>query len=508
MNAFSTSIQQYPIYQFVNPQVQLRRGLFTTWSLPPLAKSAAQEVAIAFSVPHDLCLFAATAAMAIATQSNVDVLRPGGGSMPVSEMLLYAGPAASGKSLVLWQFLEATVNLDREFKNELEQTRDEYNIRVKLWTREYQGLLTNLEHARSAADTELVAELEAKVAVCQLARPKPLRHPRWILSEANKSGLLRTSRNWPWISIVSDEGTKTLNEFLMDSGFINNILDGKSIERDTGRGTQSMVDPRGSIILISHPEALKEVLDRHRDCATDNGLLPRTSIYAPPLCNQPPGQIRETQPKLPYLEAFNARVKELLLASLDAKINGTFKPRILKLTPAAEVTWLTYARELKAATAQGYCLDRVPAAAARSAEKALRRAARDHAFSGEDGDLISEATMRNAIIIELWLLGNWCALLGPPPDEPIEIQCARAFHKTLYDHLLRGGMTSFKASWLMPRASALVRKQPHYDMAIAVLTAHQMLREEWVNSDRKPTRWIHVNVNAILSTLPGNWLCA
>jgi hypothetical protein len=267
-----------------------------------------------------------------------------------------------------------------------------------------------------------------------------------------------------------------------------------------------MVDPRSSIVLISHPDALKEVLDDHRASTTDNGLLPRMGIYAPFLGSQLPGQIYTVQPKLPKLQAFNARVKEMLLASLDAKIDGTFKPRLLKLEPAAEVTWLTYARELKAATAQGACLHRVPAAAARSAEKALRRAARDHAFSGEEGDQISEATMRSSIGIEIGQLGDWCALLGPPPDEPIEAQCARALHKTLHEHLQRGGMTSFPASWLQPRAAVLVRKQPHYDMALAVLATKCMLWENMNYSTRKPTRIIHLNVNAILSVSPNNWL--
>jgi hypothetical protein len=476
-----------------------------TWLLTTLAKEAAYEVAYAFGVPPELCLFAATAAMAIATQSHVDVMRPGGGQMPVSEMLVYVGPSTSGKSLILQKFLEAADILDSEFKKGFDQTLEEHKIRVKLWTREYESLLIKLERARSA-ETELVAELESKVAVCRLARPKPPRLPRWILTEANKNGLLRTSGYWPWISIVSEEGTKTLSELMMDAGFFNTILDGKSIERDTGRSTQRMVNPRSSIVLISHPDALKEVLDHHRASTTDNGLLPRMGIYAPFLGSQLPGQIYTVQPKLPKLQAFNARVKEMLLASLDAKIDGSFKPMLLKLSPAAEVTWLTYARELKAATVQGACLYRVSAAAARSADKALRRAARDHAFAGEEGDLISDATMRNAIQIELGRLGDWCTLLGPPPEEPIEMQCARALYKTLYEHLQCGGMTSFKAAWLQPRASVLVRKQPHYDMAIAVLASKNMLREELVHLTKKPTRWVHLNVDAILSVSPINRL--
>jgi hypothetical protein len=508
MNRNFAVIQQYSAFQFVNPHVQLGRSLAPIWLLPTLAKDAAYEVAYAFGVPQELCLFAATAAMAIATQSHVDVMRPGGGQMPVSEMLVYVGPSTSGKSLILQKFLEVPDILDSEFKKGFDQTREEHEIRVKLWKRDFHGLLTKLELARST-ETELVAELESKVAVCRLARPKPLRLPRWILTEANKNGLLRTSGYWPWISIVSEEGTKTLNELMMDAGFFNTILDGKSIERDTGRSTQRMVDPRSSIVLISHPDALKEVLERHRASTTDNGLLPRMGIYAPFLGSQLSGQIYTVQPKLPKLQAFNARVKELLLASLDAKIDGSFKPMLLKLSPAAEVTWLTYARELKAASLQGACLHRVSAAAVRSADKALRRAARDHAFSGEDGDQISEATMHNAIQIEIGRLGDWCALLGPPPDEPIEEQCARALHKTLYEHLRRGGMTSFPASWLQPRAAVLVRKQPHYDMALAVLASKNMLNEYLIHqSTRKATRIINLNVSAILSVDPSNWIQA
>lgn len=498
--------QQYPMFQFVNPHVKFGRSLAPTWLLPTLAKEAAYEVAYAFGVPPELCLYAATAAMAIATQSHVDVIRPGGGQMPVSELLVYVGPSVTAKSLILAMFLDAAARLDTEYTSKFDQTLDEHKIRLKLWTRKYEGLLTKLEQARSATDTEQAAELESKVAVCRIERPKPPRVPRWMLTEANKSGLLRNGRFWPWISIVSDEGTKILEDLLIDPGFINSILDGKSIERDTGRGTQRIVDPRISIILVTHPDALKKILDQHRASTTDNGLLPRVCIYAPPSTNMPPGQIKDTQPKLPRLEAFNARLKELLLASLEAKIDGTFKPTTLKLTPAAEVSWLTYARELKAATAQGYCLHRVAAAAARSSQKALRRAARDHAFAGEEGDLISDATMRNAIQIELGLLGDWCTLLGPPPEEPIEMQCARALHKTLYEHLQCGGMTSFKAAWLQPRASVLVRKQPHYDMAIAVLASQNMLREELVHLTKKPTRWVHLNVDAILSAYPINWL--
>lgn len=475
------------------------------WLLPTLAKDAAHEVAFAFGVPQEVCLFAATAAMAIATQSHVDVMRPGGGQMPVSEMLVYVGPSASGKSLILQKFLQAAENLDSEFKKGFDQTLEEHKIRVKLWTREYESLLVKLERARSG-ETELVTELESKVTVCRLSRPKPLRLPRWILTDANKNGLLRTSGYWPWISIVSEEGTKTLNELMMDAGFFNTLLDGKSIERDTGRSTQRMVDPRSSIILISHPDALKKVLDDHRETTTDNGLLPRIGIYAPPSGSQQPSQTYSVQPKLPKLDAFNARVKGMLLASLDAKIDGTFKPMLLKLSPAAEVTWLTYARELKAATVQGACLHRVPAAAARSADKALRRAARDHAFSGEEGDQISEATVRNSIGIEIGQLADWCALLGPTPDEPIEILCARALHKTLHEHLQRGGMTSFPASWLQPRAAVLVRRQPHYDMALEVLASKNMLHQSLIHSSRKPTRIIHLNVNAILSVAPSNWV--
>jgi hypothetical protein len=220
------NLQHYSAFQFVDPNIQFGRRSAPTWLLPTLAREAAQEVVYAFGMPPELCLFAATAAMTIATQSHVDVMRPGGGQMPVSEMLVYVGPSTSGKSLILGKFLEAAEILDSEFKKGFDQTLEEHKIRMKLWTRDYESLLVKLERARSA-ETELVAELESKVAVCRLARPKPPRLPRWILTEANKNGLLRTSGYWPWISIVSEEGTKTLNELMMDAGFFNTILDGK-----------------------------------------------------------------------------------------------------------------------------------------------------------------------------------------------------------------------------------------------------------------------------------------
>lgn len=476
-----------------------------TSALPALAKAALDEVALAFNVPSELCLFGITAAMAIAAQSNVDVVRPGGGSMPTSEMLLYIGASSSGKSLILRKFLSAVNELDDQFKPEFDQIRVEYKIRSKRWSKEFEKLIAKVERARSAGK-EISLELQSKVSACRLAQPKPPRSVRFILTESTKIGLLRTSGNWPWISIVSHEGTKTLNGLVMDSGFVNTILDGDSIERDTGHGTQRMINPRGSIILITHPDAFKDFLGRHREDSTDNGLLPRTTAFAPFQANHPRDQYRAVQPCMPDLARFNARIREMLLNSLEAKLDGTFKQRILNLSPSAEVTWLTYARELKAATAQGNALHRVPAAAARSADKALRRAARDHLFLDEPSDHISDATMRNAISIEIGLLADWCALLGPAPEEPIEMQCARALHKTLYEHLQRGGITSFKASWLQPRASVLVRKQPHYDMAVTVLAHQGMLSIEQMFATRKATRFIHLNTNAILSVAPSYWV--
>lgn len=498
-------LQQSPAFQFVHPQGEMRRSWVTTSALPALAQAAVDEVAAIFNVQPHLGLFGTTAAMAIAAQSNVDVIRPGGGSMPTSEMLLYIGPSTSKKSLILRNFLSAVTEIDKEFAPKHEQVLAEYKIRLKRWTKEFETLIAEIESERSAG-REISACLESNVTAYRSAKPKPPRNVRFIVNEATRAGLLRTSGNWPWGSIVSHEGTKTLDHLLLDSGFVNTFLDGDSIERDTGNGTQRMVNPRGSIILITHPEAFKCSLELHREGSTDNGLLPRASAFAPLEVPQPRDQYSAIQPDLPNLAKFNARIREMLLCSLEEKLDGTFSQRVLRLSPSAEVAWLTYARELKAATAQGNCLHHVPAAAARSAEKALRRAARDHFFIDESGDHISEVTIRNAISIELGLLGDWCVLLGPAPEEPIEIQCARALHKTLHEHLQRGGMTSFKASWLQPRASVLVRKQPHYDMAVMVLAHRGMLAIEQVFETRKATRIIHLNANAILSISPSYWV--
>lgn len=488
-------------YEFIDPRAPITRGPAQTCLLPPAASAAVNEAIGAFNVSPQLCMFAASAAMAVASQGNVDVIRPGGGVMPTSDMFIYVGPSGSGKSLILRHFLRAAYEVDAEYKTQFDGLLEEHKIRMDIWLRSHRRALEELERARRSGEAD-TGHLAAQVDESRISKPEPPRAPRWILTEATKAGLLRTLGYWPAVSLVSDEGTKLLYEILEDPGFFNTVLNGEAIERDTARGTQRVTDPRSSIILASHPGAFEALLQRHQAGTTDNGFLPRASIFAPLFSAGGVSSSSSAQPELPHLELFNARLKSKLVQGIDAKVSHTFLRRTLRLSPAAEVLWLIYARELKMATAVGGSLCHVPAAAARSAEKALRRAARDHDFSEAAGDLISEATIRNAITVELFLLFDWCVLVGPEPEEPIEVKCARALHEKLYRHLIQGGMDQFEVSWLQPRAPKWVKKQ-HYHMALAALAARGMLVEEDRYRTRKATRWIRLNTQAILSVLPG-----
>jgi hypothetical protein len=363
MNNILHSIHQAPIQQ-----------------LPRFMRDLTYCVANQLNVDPGMALSTLVSGMATAVHGTKSVVRPDGGTEPLSLLSVIVAAPTTGKTRTYR--LTHQVHLEEDL-------------------RRYETLLNtqaNASGSRPASD----------------GRSGP-DHTRWVsLQNATNRALVEALKGiGESTSISSDEGQTILHSdlFRRHLDTPNTLYDGNKVMLNRARG-QSLVAADASLVVLvmAQPDIFDAYCCKYGEYARGVGFFARVLFTVVPP-SRPSSPVAHCGSGAP-LDEYHDLVGKLLRDQLERAGKPRRKRDELEFSPEASTLYFELAREHALYTQSHYW--HIEDAANRALQNAVRLAAIMHVFSGEDGP-IPPATLEGAYEMVRWHLSQFATLFPPKP---------------------------------------------------------------------------------------------
>jgi putative DNA primase/helicase len=324
---------------------------------------------------------------------------------------------------------------------------------------------------------------QADLAALENGKPMPPRIPRLIYTDVTQEKLMRSLANdWPSAGVFSSEGAAVFGGHSMgkDSivrtlGAFNTLWDGGTCYVDRVQAASFVVQgARMTIALQVQPHVLADFLERDRGLSRGTGFMARFLI-AQPISMQGRRLYRETA-ATPELDAFSARITELLERMPRMEPERGLTPELLDLSPEAKETWISYYNTIEQQLVTSGDFASVPDVAAKAADNIARMAAALHVFQHGPTGLIGADSVNGAGRVVLWHLYNARGLLTPLSASK-EDAAAAALDRWLVDRCRIDGSNGFYTTEIMQYGPNAVRRKEQLEKALDLLKECGRVRE-------------------------------
>jgi len=473
--------------------VQLSSAPYPINALPPLIRAAVEEVAEFVKAPIPLVVTSALAAVSIAGQGHADVERATRLSGPTSLFLLAIADSGERKSTCDSFFTEAIRAFEQQQAVAVRPWLEQHSAELDAWNARREGLTGAI---KSAARTgHATDDLEERLVALQETCPKAPRVPRMLLGDETPENLAwRLAKHWPSAGVVSSEAGLVFGSYGMgkDSvmrnlALLNVLWDGSS--HSVGRRTSEsflLERARLTVALQVQGATLQEFFDRSGSLARGTGFLARFLISWPE-STQGQRPFTEAPESWPHLEAFNARISELLLDPFAMSDEGAIDPVLFRLSFEAKQEWVEFHDTTEAALAPGRELDDVRDVASKAADNVARLAALFQVFMHDRGPVAVEYIRSGAQIVR-WHLNESRRFLGQAKHSP-EVADAIRLEKWILERCRTEQTHSLLKNHIRQYVSSELRSSARLDDALNVL--HDANRIFWVRAGGSQT--VHVN---------------
>jgi len=378
-------------------------------ALPTTILDAVTEVAGFVKAPLPMVASSALAALSLAGQAQVDVMRAQKLTGPTGLFLLTIADSGERKSTCDGFFFKAIRDYEAEQAESAKPGQTRCRADLSAWEAKHSGIRDKIRLlAKSGKET---VDLETALRVLEQAKPEPPRIPRMIRTDATPEALAwGLSKQWPSAGLVSAEagivlGSHGMNKdtIMRNLGLLNLLWDGLELAVD--RRTSESFTVRGARLTVAlqvQEPTLREFFARSGELARGTGFLARFLVSWPE-STQGHRPFTEAPENWPHLAAFNQRLTALLQQPVLINENGALTPKMLAMTPQAKESWVEYHDTVEAELANGGELCGIRDVASKTADNAARLAALFHLFDGA-GDEIGKDAFEGASRITAWHL--------------------------------------------------------------------------------------------------------
>jgi len=377
-------------------------------ALPGIIGAAVAEVQAFVQAPAALVASCAMSAVSVAAQALYDVERGPNLSGPTSLWVLVVAESGERKSTVDGYFTQAVNNYETDQAEAAKPAIKEYTSASAIWNSKYAGLKDSIKSdSKSDKPTKkhetLLRELEDD-------RPKEPRVPRLLYDDATPEKLgFNLAKQWPSGAILSDEGGTVLgahgmgkDSIMRNLALLNKLWDGRTMKVD--RKTSESFAVKGARLTIGiaiQEPTLRSFFEQSKGLARGTGFLARFLVAWPEstMGYRP----FSDAPTWACLETFNRRITAILNQEAPIDDDGSIKPVLLTLAPAAHKAWRAFHDRVERQLRPGSELFEVRDVAAKIADNAARMAALFHVFEGDAGPVSLDAFTRAARIAGWYL---------------------------------------------------------------------------------------------------------
>lgn len=248
-------------------------SLFPIWALPPKMKASVEEVINITQAPPALVASSALAAASLATQAGYNVRRMNHLVNPCSLIVISIAESGERKSTV--------------------------------------------DHLFGSIFSEFESEQNAKLQLT-LRKKRPTQRIQVIYNDATPAAFLRgLHQNSCCAGLWEDEAGRIFTSPLADDlGLLNKGWDGRNISINRRSGSFLVENPRVTISWMVQPSVFERYMARKGDNARGIGFLAR-GLVSYPQSTQGSRFIRSIPEKLPGIQAFRERTKQLLASQIE-----------------------------------------------------------------------------------------------------------------------------------------------------------------------------------------------
>ena len=395
-----------------------KRPLFRT--LPPAQpyplaalgalRPAAEATHLVTQAPLALCAQSVLAAAALAIQAHHDVILPGGGQKPLTQLFLSIAESGERKSSVDRVALRPVAMFEEELRAANTDRMTEYLAARDAWK-------AATDHDKKAAKGD-----RGKIKSALMAHgpePKAPPHPMLLVADPTPEALvMHLAGGRPWCGLFTAEGGILIggsafnDETRMRTGaLLNTLWDGEPIRRRRiGTGDTYLPGRRCSAHVMLQPVVADKLMGD--DMLTGLGMLARMLIVAPDSTAGTRMFRDRSSSARAALAAYNMTIKALLDRQPRMRPNSddVLDPEPLDCSPDAAALWIAFHDFAEGAIADGGDWRPIRAWGAKAAEHAGRLAAVVAAYSGER--MVTGEAMACGIELAQHYAGEMLRLVG------------------------------------------------------------------------------------------------
>lgn len=366
--------------------------------------------------PQRMCLATALSALSLACQGLIDVRTPGGRIIPTSLMFLIVAKSGERKSTIEAMFLQAIRAFQEEHDKNYQNDIARYEREHRIWSAKTKALEKALKKLVSDGDdcTEVEAALRQHMED-ELVAPRKI---QLLYEDATPQAILwGLHADFPSAGLMSSEGATILDgPAFADMPKLNALWSGDqvTVSRVT-KGTFRIVDARLTASIMVQPGLFDRHMDGRGGAVRDSGLFARFMVCYP-VSTQGTRFLNHGTSSTEYLDAFGARIAEILTQNLALIRNPEFKRDVLEFSPEASARWLWIFNYIEGEIRPGGRYGEANDHASKLADNIARTAALLHYFEKFDGP-ISLDTLNAAAQICDACSYDFTMLFVKPPQE-------------------------------------------------------------------------------------------
>lgn len=369
--------EKKPLYRPLPPALP-----YPIEALGPL-RPAAEGVHLITQAPMALCAQSVLAAAALGVQAHHDVILPGGGRKPLTQIFISIAESGERKSSVDRIALRAVYQVEAKWREQNEELVASYLADLAGWKEAVEKAKKNGKGDRSAIRAEILSIG---------SEPKPPPNPMLLIADPTPEALVLHLAGRPWGGVFTAEGGILVggsafnDESRMRTGALFNTLwDGEPIRRRRVLTGSTFLPGRrcSAHIMLQLVVADKLLGD---DMLDGLGMLARMLVVAPDsTAGTRMFRDRDASAAL-ALASYDTRLRQLLEAPprLKAGSDDVLDPEPLECSADARELWIGFHDYAEAAIGDGGEWRGIRAFGAKTAEHAGRLAAVLAAYAGED----------------------------------------------------------------------------------------------------------------------------
>lgn len=452
-------------------------------AIPQVLRDAVVEVRDFVQAPLPLVVNSALAALAIAAQGQVDVVRAEGLHGPSSLFLLAIADSGERKSSCDGHFTEELRKHEREEHTKARAKTSEQQARVEAWNAKKRKAQRKLKEA--VENEEPTDAWERGLKEVQDGEPMPLSSPRLLYSDTTSESIAANLANtWPTGGIIAPEGGLVFGGYALKEdnamktlSLLNQLWDGTSGLTVDRRTSESFKVPGGrfSLGIMVQPDVFRQFMMDGGRLARGSGWIARFLVTFP---KSTIGHRRfRRQPTWEWKGRFNDRLGEILRLPLPRDADGVLTPNRLSMSEEAQSVWIAFHDKIEQLLGHGEFFAEVKDVGSKTADNAARIAGLFAILEGSSGLVvtISEAQMQMGAKVAEWYLGEACRVLALFSN-PIEAQRAELLLSWLKAQNRKTGELLFPIGDVQRRGPNSVRRENIINDAMGELSHANLAR--------------------------------